>query len=89
MNKIGGKNEINFYLSEIDNTQNLIDNHLSDLLLKYYITDWGGFLQYQPKNPEYKPLKNGLINSLSIKILDENNQLFKNDLGINILFHIR
>ena len=89
VNKIGGKNEINFYLSEIDNTQNLIDNHPSDLLLKYYITDWGGFLRYQPKNPEYKPLKNGLINSLSIKILDENNQLFKNDLGINILFHIR
>ena len=90
VNKIGGKNEINFYLSQIDNTQNFIDNYPSDLLLKYYITDWGKiFKNINLRNPEYKPLKNGLINSLSIKILDENNQLFKNDLGINILFHIR
>ena len=89
VNKIGNKNEINFYLSQIDNTKNFIDNQSSDLLLKYYITDWGGFLKYQPKNPVYKPLKNGLINSISLQILDQNNQLFENDLGINLLFHIR
>lgn len=56
LNKIWGENEINFYLSQIDNTQNLIDNCPSDLLLKYYKMVWGGFLKYQPKNPENKPL---------------------------------
>ena len=89
VSKIEDKREINFYLSQIDNTQNFVDNQPSDLLLKYYITEWGGFLKYQPKNPEYKPLKNGLINSISLQILDQDNQLFKNELGINILFHIR
>ena len=89
VNNIAGKQEINFYLNEIDNTQVFKNNQLSNLLLKYYITDSDGFLTYQPQNPVNKPLINGMVISLSLEITDENNNLFENDLGINILFHIR
>ena len=88
VNCIVGKQEINFYLNELDNTQIFENNQLSNLLLKYYITNCDGYLSYQPTNPVYKPLKNGIITSLSLKITDENNNLFEKDLGIDIQLHI-
>ena len=102
VNRIDSKQEINFYLNELDSAQIFENNQLcgaciapavpvvSNLSLKCFITDFDGYLLYQPTNPVYKPFKNGMpITSLSLKITDENNNLFQNDLGINILLHIR
>ena len=84
MNRLTNITEMNFYLDKLDNTDILTDDKLRNLFLKYFVNDYRDL----PKQPQYKKLKNGILDSLTFKIFDQNNNMIKNTLGRNVLFHI-
>ena len=45
-------------LDELDNTENLEDGRLSNILLRYHVTGSEEFMSYEPVSPQYKRLKN-------------------------------
>ena len=89
INRLSNITEMNFYLDEIDNTDILIDEQLSSLILRYFVNDYTGSTNYLPNNPNYKKLKRGTLDSLTLRVYDQKNKLITNSLGTNILFHIR
>ena len=89
INRLANITEMNFYLDKLDNTEILVDDQLSNLFLKYFVDNYKGFTNYLPKQPHYKKLKNGIIDSLTLQILDQNNNMISDSLGVNVLLHIR
>ena len=89
LNRLANITEMNFYLDKLDNTEILVDDQLSNLFLKYFVDDYKGFTNYLPKQVHYKKLKNGIIDSLTLQILDQNNKMITTTLGTNVLLHIR
>ena len=60
-------------LNELDNSDNLEDGKPSNTLFTYYVTGHEYSTCFEPCTPQYKKLKSGMINSLSMKITDQNN----------------
>ena len=89
INRLANITEMNFYLDKLDNTEILVDDQFSNLFLKYFVDNYKGFTNYLPKQPHYKKLKNGIIDSLTLQILDQNNNMISDSLGVNVLLHIR
>ena len=81
--------KMNLHLSELDNTQNLEDGKLSDILLTVPIAKYSGFTHTEPKNPHYKKLKNGVFQSLTLRLTDQHGGILKEDLGTTVVLHIR
>ena len=81
--------ELNLDLNELDNTDNLGDGRLSNTLLTYHVTDYDDFTNYQPKHLQYKKLKSGRINSLTVEIKDQNDEAVNDSLKISIILHVR
>ena len=57
-NKLRGITEITLNLDELDNTDNLEDDRLSNVLLTYHVTSNGDFTLFETNTPQYKKLKN-------------------------------
>ena len=70
-----GITEIIFNLNELDNTDNHEDGRPSNSLLTYYVTSNEDFMCFEPHTPQYKKLKNGEFTSLTLKIMDQNNNM--------------
>ena len=88
-NKLANVFKLNFALAELDNNYNLDDGVLSNVLLSYHVTDYGGVTNFEPKNPTYKKMKTGSFNSLTLRITDQNENLLTDSLGFTIVLHIR
>ena len=58
MNKSEGITEIVIRSNELDNTDNLENGRLSQVLLRHYGTDSEEFTRYEQVTPQYKRLKN-------------------------------
>ena len=58
-------------LDELDNRENLKDGRPSNELLIYHPTDDKDFTSFEPRTPQYKTLKNDMITSLILKIMDQ------------------
>ena len=58
-----------FNLNELDNSDNLKDGRPSNTLFMYYVTSYGVFTLFEPHTPQYKKLKNGMITSLTLKMV--------------------
>ena len=54
-------------LDELDNTNNLENGRLSNVLLRYYVIDSEEFTTYEPAMPQYKKLKNWELNPSCMK----------------------
>ena len=50
--------EVVFSLNELDNTDNLEDERLSNILLSYHVTSSEEFTSFEPVAPQYKRFKN-------------------------------
>ena len=75
MNKLRGITEMSLDLNELDNSDNLKDGRPSNTLLAYHVTANEDFTCFEPHTPQYKKLKNGEFVSLTLKIMDQNNNI--------------
>ena len=58
-------------LNELNNSDNIEDGRPSNSLFTYYVTGPEYSTHFEPRTPQYKKLKSGMINSLSLKITDQ------------------
>ena len=89
MNKLAKITDMIFNLNELDNSDNLKDGIPSNTLFTYYVSSSEDFTHFEPKDPQYKKLKNGTIVSLTLKITDQNNDMITNGPGTTVVLHIR
>ena len=54
-------------MNELDNSNNLEDGQPSNTLFMYYVTGPEYSTRFEPHTPQYKKLKSGMMNSLSLK----------------------
>ena len=88
MNKLKGITEMILNLNELDNSDNLEDKRPSNILLTYHVTANEGFMQFEPKVPQYKKLKNDKITSLTLKITDQKNNIMTDAPWVAVVLHI-
>ena len=89
-NKMLSLTEMNFTLNEINNTETIINENVSNTLYTYHITNWTDEVTFfEPKNPQYKKMKNGVISSITLTIKDQSNNIIKDELGTTVLLHVR
>ena len=89
MNKLKGITEMITSLDEVDNTDNLEDGKPSNSLLTYHMTSNEDFMSFEPQNPQYKKLKNEEFTSLTLRIMDQNNNVITDGLQGTVVPHIR
>ena len=73
-NKLAGIMEVVLSLDKLDNTDNLEDGRLSNVLHRYHVTGSEEFTSFEPVTPQYKKLKNGEFVSLTLRITDQNDK---------------
>ena len=88
-NKLAKVTNMIFKLDELDNTNNLEDGKPSNTLFTYYMPGSEDFTHFEPATPRYKTLKNGEIVSLTLRIMDQNNNIITDGLGTTVVLHIR
>ena len=76
-------------LKELDNSDNLEDGRPSNTLFTYYVTSPEHFMRFEPATPQYKTLKNGMIASLTLKIMDQAGNVIANGPGTTVVLHIK
>ena len=54
----------------------------------YHVTSDGGFMHFEPDIPPYKKLKNGEFTSLTLRIMDQNNNIITDGLQVTVVLHI-
>ena len=81
--------EVVLSLNELDNTDNLEDGRLSNILLRYHMTGYEEFTTFQPVAPWYKRLRNGEFASLTFRMMDQKGNSITDGLGMTIVLHIR
>ena len=87
-NKLRGITEMIFNLNELDNTDNLEDGRPSNSLLTYHVTANEDFMHSEPHTPQYKKLKKGEFTSLTLKIIDQNNNIITDGPRVTVVLHI-
>ena len=87
-NKLRGITEMFLNLNELDNTDNLEDGRPSNSLLTYHVTSNEDFMHFEPDTPQYKKLKNGEFTSLTLKIMDQNNNIITDGPWVTVVLHI-
>ena len=88
-NKLENVTEMAISLEELDNSDNLEDGRPSNTLFTYYVTGPEYSTRFEPHTPQYKKLKDGTINSLTLKVTDQNGNIITNGLGTTVVLHIR
>ena len=72
-------------LNELDNSDNLEDGRPSNSLFTYYVTGPEYSMHLEPVTPQYKALKSSMINSLELKIMDQNNNIITDGPGTTVV----
>ena len=88
-NKSKGLTEMTLNLDELNNSDNLKDGRPSNELLTYHVTDDKDFMHFKPQTLQYRKLKNGEFNSLTLRITDQNNNLTTDGPQVTVVLHIR
>ena len=76
-------------LNEVDNSDNLEDGRPSNTLFTYFVTSTEYFMCFEPHAPQYKALKNDTITFLTLKIMDQNNNVITDGPQTTVVLHIR
>ena len=88
-NKMEKVTKFTISLKELDNSDNLEDGKPSNTLFTYYVTGPEHSMHFDPRTPQYKKLKSGMINSLALKIMDQNNNIITDGPRTTVVFHIQ
>ena len=86
-NKLRGITEIILNLNELDNADNLEDARPSNSLLTYHVTADEDFTRFESKIPQYMKLKNGEFTSLSLRIMDQNDDVITDGPQVTVVLH--
>ena len=76
-------------LNELDNSDNLEHGRPSNILFTYYVTSSECYMLFKPQSPQYKKLKNDTITSLTLAIMDQNNDIIIDGPEVTVVLHIR
>ena len=82
-NKLQGITEMILNFNELDNSDNLEDGRPSNSLLIEHVTSNEDFTSFEPCTPQYRKLKNGMIASLTLKIMDQNGNIITDGPWVN------
>ena len=55
----------------------------------YYVTGPEYSMHFEPVTPQYKKLKNGMITSLTLKIMDQAGNIVTDGSGKTVVLHIK
>ena len=88
-NKLEKVKKMVISLNELDNSDNLEDGRPSNTLFAYYVTGPEYSIRFEPHTSQYKKLKSGMINSLSLKIMDQTGNVITNGPGMTVVLHIK
>ena len=88
-NKLVNGTKITISLNELNNSDNLEDGKSSNTLFTYFVTSLEYFMHFEPQSPQYKKLKNGTITSLTLAIMDQNNDIITDGLEVTVVLHIQ
>ena len=88
-NKLEKVTKMVINLNELDNSDNLEDGIPSNTLFTYYVTGPEYSMHFEPCTPQYKKVKSGMINSLSLKITDQAGNIITNGPGMTVVLHIK
>ena len=87
-NKLEKITEMVISLEELNNSDNLKDGRPSNTLFTYYVTGPEYSMHLEPRTPQYKALKNDMITSLTLKIMDQANNIIADGPGTTVVLHI-
>ena len=87
-NKLKGITAMILNLDELDNSDNLKDGRPSNELLTYHVTSNEDFTRFKPCTPQYKALKNDMIASLMLKIMDQAGNIITDGPQVTVVLHI-
>ena len=88
-NKLEKVTKMIISLNELDNSNNLEDGRPSNILCTYYVTSSECYMLFEPQTPQYKALKYGEIGSLTLRIMDQNNNIITDGLERTVVLNIR
>ena len=88
-NKLEGITKMIISLNELDNSDNLVDGRPSNILFTYYVTSSEHYTLFEPQTPQYMKLKYGEIVSLTLRIMDQNNNIITDGLETTVVLNIR
>ena len=83
-----GITEMIINLDEVNSTNNLEDGKPSNSLLTYHVTSNENFTNFEHQNPQCKKLKNGEFTSLTLRIMDQNNDIITDGLQVTVVLQI-
>ena len=86
--KLVSGTKITIILNELDNSDNLEDGRPSNALFTYYVTSPEYYTNFESQSPQYKARKSGMINSLSLKIMDKAADIITDEPGTTVVLHI-
>ena len=76
-------------VNELDNSDNLEDGRPSNTLFTYYVTGPEYSMHFEPRISQYKKLKNGMITSLTLAIMDQAGNIITDGPGTTVVLHIK
>ena len=88
-NKLVNGTKISITWNELNNSDNLEDGKPSNTLFTYFVTSPEYITHFKPQSPQYKKLKNDTITSLSLVIMDQNNNIITDGLETTVVLNIR
>ena len=88
-NKLEKVTKMIISLNELNNSDNLEDGRPSNALFTYYVTGPEYSMHFEPATPQYKKLKNGMITSLTLKIMDQAGSIITDGPGTTVVIHIQ
>ena len=89
MDKLACVTDTVLSLDKLDNTDNLEDGRLSNVLLKYLVTGSEEFTTFEPVAPHYKRLRKGEYTLLTLRIMDQKDNDITDGPGMTIVLHVR
>ena len=88
-NKLEKVTKLTISLNEFDNSDNLEDGKPSNTLFTFYVTGPEYSMRFEPRTPQYKKLKSGMINYLALKITDQAGNIIDDGPGTTVVLHIK
>ena len=88
INKLRGIIEMTLNLDKLDNTDNFEDGRPGNTLITYHVTVNEDFTQLVTYTPKYKRLKNGESTSLTLRIMNQQNNIITDGPKVTVVLHI-
>ena len=88
-NKLEQITKMVIILNKVDNSYNLEDGRSSNTLFTYYVIGPEYSTHFKSRTPQHKKLKNGMITSLTLKIIDQVNNIIADGPGITVVLYIK